>query len=190
MIFDIKKVFKSFKGNIIYIINDWSNPIGDSDISMNSMKVRTTVLSNNLTTIDSTLNTVLFQLFHIKGANTPVSFLEFSRYLESSNPLNFDCSIANLFYARKLKELLSAVALGMTQSKVWTGAQNKAEHMWVFKNGDFLLPHHILKKREFEDYLFANTKLDTPSSTRHEFGTLYEENGQLYFALNLQIRFK
>jgi HpaII restriction endonuclease len=190
MIFDIKKVFKTFEGNIIYVINDWSNLIGDNGISMNSMKVRSTVLTNNLTTIDSSLNAVLFQLFQIKGANTSVSFLEFSRYLESSNPLNFDCSFANLFYTRKLKKLLSAVALGMTQSKVWTGAQSKVEHMWVFKNGDFLLPHHILKKREFEDYLFTNTKLESPSSTRHEFGTLYEENGQLYFALNLQIRFK
>jgi type II restriction enzyme len=37
---------------------------------------------------------------------------------------------------------------------------------------------------EFEDYLFTNTKLETASSTRHEFGKIYEENGQLYFKLN------
>jgi HpaII restriction endonuclease len=78
----------------------------------------------------------------------------------------------------------------MVQNKVWTGAESKVEHQWIFRNGDFLLPHHILNKTKFEDYLFANTKLDTPSSTRHEFGTVYEENEQLYFALNLQIRFK
>lgn len=188
MILDIKEIFKSFEGHISYVVNDRSNLIGD--ISLDSTKVRSTVFSNNLTTIDSSLNTLLCQLFQIKSVNSTVSFLEFSRYLESANPLNFETSIANFFYARKLKQFISAVALGMTQSEVWTGAQNEAEHKWAFKNGDFLLPHHILKKREFEDYLFANTKLDTPSSTRHEFGSLYEKNGKLYFALNLQIRFK
>ena len=43
---------------------------------------------------------------------------------------------------------------------------------------------------KLEDYLFTNTKLETASSTRHEFGKIYEENEQLYFKLNLQIRFK
>ncbi|MGB1019381.1 MAG: HpaII family restriction endonuclease, partial [Chitinophagales bacterium] len=27
------------------------------------------------------------------------------------------------------------------------------------------------------------------SSNRHDFGSIYEENGELYFKLNLQIRF-
>ena len=37
--------------------------------------------------------------------------------------------------------------------------------------------------------LFLNTKLDTASSTRHRFGTIYQEtNGKYYFKLNLQIR--
>jgi len=33
------------------------------------------------------------------------------------------------------------------------------------------------------------TKLETASSTRHGFGEIYEENGKLFFKLNLQIRF-
>jgi type II restriction enzyme len=43
---------------------------------------------------------------------------------------------------------------------------------------------------QFEDYLFQNTKLETASSSRHEFGKVYSENGESYFKLNLQIRFK
>ena len=39
------------------------------------------------------------------------------------------------------------------------------------------------------DYLLNNTKLDTASSSRHGFGEIFEENGELYFNLNLQIRF-
>ena len=41
------------------------------------------------------------------------------------------------------------------------------------------------------DYLFKNTRLDTASSTRHRFGSIYQErNGKYYFKLNLQIRNK
>jgi hypothetical protein len=53
-----------------------------------------------------------------------------------------------------------------------------------------VLCYHIYNRNQFEDYLFSNTKLDTPSSTCHEFGMIYEENGEVFFALNLQVRFK
>ncbi|MBP6662638.1 MAG: HpaII family restriction endonuclease [Paludibacter sp.] len=32
-----------------------------------------------------------------------------------------------------------------------------------------------------------NTKLETTSSTQHDLGTVYDQDGQLYFKLNLQI---
>lgn len=34
-------------------------------------------------------------------------------------------------------------------------------------------------------------KLETPSTSRHQFGKLYlDEDGKLYFKLNLQLRWK
>ena len=42
-----------------------------------------------------------------------------------------------------------------------------------------------------EDYLYYNTRLESPSSSKYEFATLYRgQDGNLYFKLNLQIRFK
>ena len=35
----------------------------------------------------------------------------------------------------------------------------------------------------------SSDKLETPSSTRHEFGSIFLCNSKLYFKLNLQIRF-
>ena len=98
MILDIEKIFKSFEGKINYAITDHFNLIGNGDISLNSVKVKSTVFTNNLALIDSSLNIVLSQLFQIKDADTKVNFLEFSQYLESVNPLNFDNSIAYFFY--------------------------------------------------------------------------------------------
>lgn len=78
----------------------------------------------------------------------------------------------------------------MMPSKVWTGELDATGGYLVVKENGELLCYHIYNRNEFEDYLFANTKLETASSTRHEFGKVYEENEQLYFKLNLQIRFK
>jgi hypothetical protein len=74
-------------------------------------------------------------------------------------------------------------------SKVWTGQYDATGGYLIIKENGDVLCYHIYNRNEFEDYLFNNTKLDTASSSRHDFGTIYEENGELYFKLNLQIRF-
>lgn len=94
------------------------------------------------------------------------------------------------FYQYKIKRFLTDVALGMMPSKVWTGELDATGGYLVVKENGEVLCYHIYNRNEFEDYLFTNTKLETASSTRHEFGKVYIENGQLYFKLNLQIRFK
>ena len=66
--------------------------------------------------------------------------------------------------------------------------KNDSVRVGIGENGDVLC-YHIYNRNEFEDYLLNNTKLDTASSSRHGFGEIYEENGELYFNLNLQIRF-
>jgi hypothetical protein len=74
-------------------------------------------------------------------------------------------------------------------SKVWTGQYDATGGYLIIKENGDVLCYHIYNRNEFENYLFNNTKLDTASSSRHDFGTVYEENGELYFKLNLQIRF-
>ena len=77
----------------------------------------------------------------------------------------------------------------MMPSKVWTGKYDATGGYLIVKENGDVLCYHIYNRNEFEDYLVNNTKLDTASSSRHEFGQIYEENGELYFKLNLQIRF-
>jgi len=77
----------------------------------------------------------------------------------------------------------------MMPSKVWSGEYDATGGYLVIKEDGDILCYHIYNKNEFEDYLYNNTKLETASSSRHKFGTIYETNGKLYFNLNLQIRF-
>ncbi|MFY1027322.1 HpaII family restriction endonuclease [Actinobacillus seminis] len=42
----------------------------------------------------------------------------------------------------------------------------------------------------FEEYLLKNTKYKTASTSRHDFGEVYSENGEDFIKLNLQVRFR
>ncbi|WP_310558161.1 HpaII family restriction endonuclease [Flavobacterium sp.] len=111
------------------------------------------------------------------------------KIIEEENPLNFDISNKHQFYTYKTKRLLTDIALGMMPSKVWSGTYEANGGYLIVKEDGEVLCYHIYNKNEFENYLLNNTKLDTGSSTRHNFGTVYLENDSLYFKLNLQIRF-
>jgi len=87
----------------------------------------------------------------------------------------------------KIKRLLEEILLGMFPGNKWDGEQSSNGVIVVKKFGDLLL-YHTIKKTEMRNYLFYNTKLDTPSTGRHNFGHLFQENNNNYFKLNLQIR--
>jgi type II restriction enzyme len=154
------------------------------------IKTQRTVFSNNLILIDSflpqILSSVLFQFYSSTLSDTE----SLVKITEEKKPLGFDTSDKHLFYSYKIKRFLTDIALGMMPSKVWTGQYDATGGYLIVKADGEILCYHVYNKNEFENYLLANTKLETASSTRHGFGELYEESGQLYFKLNLQIRFK
>ncbi len=90
----------------------------------------------------------------------------------------------------RVTDFLKAVLLGMFSSKPWNGKYTCNGLLVIKSQGDLLL-YHVIKDNDLKDYLFNNTRLDTASSTRHRFGSIYQErNGKYYFKLNLQIRNK
>ncbi len=89
----------------------------------------------------------------------------------------------------KIKSFLRAVALGMVPNKTWDGLNSAhGGYLIVKKNGEVVC-YHLFNLDAFQDYLFKNTKFETPSTTRHDFGLIYEKGGNFYINLNLQIRF-
>ncbi len=92
-------------------------------------------------------------------------------------------------YEYKVKQFLLAFALGMTAAKPWQGKFNANGGYIVVKEDGDVVCYHFFDRNDLEDYLFYNTKFDTPSTSRHHFGSIYEENGELFLKLNLQVRF-
>lgn len=153
------------------------------------VRVEKPIFSNNLMLIDSLLPEILSDvvLNYYSGNGSLLSDIVNNTKLK--NPLNFDNSNNHEFYSYKVKRFLTDSALGMLPTKVWNGKYDATGGYLVVKEDGDILCYHIYNRNDFENYLLNNTKLETPSSSRHGFGDLYIEKGELYFKLNLQIRF-
>ena len=110
-------------------------------------------------------------------------------HTSAKNIRQYEPNDADVLYTIKLKRFLVSVALGMKPSKKWDGLNDATGgYLIVLKTGE-LISYHIYDRNDFEEYLFHNTKLETPSSSRYNIGTIYEENDSYFINLNLQIRF-
>ena len=152
-------------------------------------KILNNIFSNNLVLIDSRLPEIISEILLSFYTTNSRSVIDLVKLLEESNPLKYDDSNKHLFYTYKVKKMLTDIALGLTPAKVWTGQYDATGGYLIVKDDGEILCYHVYKKNEFEDYLFSNTKLETASTSRYEFGELYEESEGIYFNLNLQIRF-
>ncbi|SRR5690554_774440 len=152
-------------------------------------KNESSIFGNNLTLIDSALPQILSEIVCLYFSSSFSKILDLVNEITVKNPLNYNLETNHPFYSYKIKRFLTDIALGMMPSKVWSGQLDATGGYLVVKEDGEVLCYHIYNRNEFEDYLINNTKLETASSSRHEFGTIYKENNQLYFKLNLQIRF-
>jgi len=149
------------------------------------------IFKNNLILIDSLLPNILSEMVLLFFTSSLSSIKSLCQEVSKSNPLNFDNQHSHAFYEYKIKRFLTDVALGMMPSKVWNGQYDATGGFLIVKENGDILCYHIYNQNQFEDYLFENTKLETASSSRHEFGSLYKNSdSELNFKLNLQIRFK
>lgn len=171
-------------------IKDRIIAISDKGGSLSFVTLEQNIFKNNLVLIDSLLPNILAEILRAFFTSNLSTIEVLTTNINNTNPLEYDTSFAHTFYDYKIKRFLTDVALGMTPSKVWTGIYDATGGYLIVKENGDVLCYHIYNRNQFEDYLFTNTKLETASSTRHEFGKIYEKNGEFFFKLNLQIRFK
>ena len=149
------------------------------------------ICQNNLILIDSFLPQIMGEILieGYQGKNKDLEYL--TECITKKNPMRYDMSNKQKYYECKVKNFLVASALGMPPHTPWNGVyEANGGYLIVKENGDILC-YHFYNRNLFEDYLFHNTKLESPSSSRYEFAKLYRgTDGNTYFKLNLQIRFK
>jgi hypothetical protein len=146
-------------------------------------------LQANLELVDSLMPNivaVMLLFYYSKEATTVSNILS---KLDEQNPLQFRNTATHPMYRYKVKNLLTDMALGMTSYAIWKGVYDATGGYIIVSPTGEVLCYHIYNRNEFQEYLVNNTYFDTPSTSKHGFGKVYETDGVQYFNLNLQIRF-
>jgi len=157
-------------------------------------------LMNNLTLLDSEMPQIIAAMLEAyyskktKKANITevIKCIANENVLESSHP-----NLVN-YYSYKVRNLLCAVALGMTPTTEWNGADEATGGYIVVKSDGDVVTYHIYNRDKFKEYLFKYTKMEAPqrfdslppkTKKGFDYGYIYEEDDKLFIKLNLQIRF-
>ncbi len=149
------------------------------------------VFRNNLVFIDCRLPEFMAQCLLVHSLSNKSSVKDCVEEVASINPFAFEGSNVKEFYAHKMKNLLLDAALGMTPATEWTGRYDANGGYLVVRRDGEIVCYHFYDRNDVEDYLYNNTRFERASRSRYQFGSLYRDcNGELYFKLNLQIRFK
>ena len=101
---------------------------------------------------------------------------------------NFFNNKSSEFVSKKVKDFLSNITLGMIPTREWDGSELGGGCIFVKDDGN-LVCFTLYDMDEFKNYLINNTKFETASTSRHKFGSLYKQGDELFFNLNLDIRF-
>jgi len=170
-------------------IRDRVARILEDNLQLEFTETERQIFANNLILIDSKLPEILSEIVFEFYSTDKSNIVDLVSEVTIKNPLGFDDSNKHNFYEYKIKRFLTDVALGMMPSVVWTGQYDATGGYLIVKDNGDVLCYHIYNRNEFEDYLFSNTKLDTASSSRHQFGSVYSDGNDVFIKLNLQIRF-
>ncbi len=155
---------------------------------MKFQKVADVRLHNNLTMLDMGMEKIIAECLLYYYFDEVGTVEEAVALLNRRDPLGINCADQPI-YEYKVKQFLLAFALGMTAAKPWQGRFNANGGYIIVKEDGDVVCYHFFDRNDLEDYLFCNTRFEKPSQDRHGYGSIFEENGELFMKLNLQIRF-
>ena len=149
------------------------------------------ICRNNFVMIDSCLPSIMAEILLEGNQGGSKEMKNLTEIIAERNPMGYDQKHNQKYYEHKVKNFLVASALGMVPHTPWNGKYDANGGYLVVKDNGDVLCYHFYDRNLFEDYLYCNTRLESPSSTKYGFAKLYYgEDGKLYFKLNLQVRFK
>lgn len=138
----------------------------------------------NLSLIDSNLHKILADMLLL-------SYQKNEKDIKKLLNIVSDNADDNLFYRKKMSDFANAVTFGMRAGKKWDGTNEvNGGIILVTEKGEIYLLDLIYFKEIVDKYLIENIKFDSPSSSRYKMFEIYKQDGQYFFKLNLQVRFK
>ena len=184
---DIVNEINSITGN--RKIQDRVNEIYSKGISLNFSEIKNAVFRNNLRLIDSCLPEIVAWMMLDSYRNRNMKIVKAVERISEENPFDYDLSNGHDFYGYKIKSLMVSTALGMLPATPWNGRYEATGGYIVVKKDGDVICFHIYDRNSLEDYLFHNTKFETPKNERYQMGQIYKIDDKYYFDLVLQILF-
>ncbi len=144
---------------------------------------------SNLMKIDSYMPSILADMLVIYYSGlTSGTVAEVTKTYEDEKNKSGD-AVEKGFYEFKIKNLLMYSALGMMPSTKWDGLLEAHGGYLIVREDGEIVCYHIYNQDQFREYLYKNTRFETPATHRHAFGSVYKDGDKYYIKLNLQIRF-
>ena len=172
--------------------------------------IQSDCLTQNLRTIDDALPVILANALLLKYTKSISSWAQIIEELNAQNPLGYRISANSPVYEVKIARFLQDAAMGMTPETPWSGFYDADGGQIVVKKDGDIVCYHIYELNRFRQYLLNATRIEQPSTGEDEnnpghirldsktgkpkkpylFGWLYQENGNFFLKINLQVRFK
>ncbi|MCM1308367.1 MAG: HpaII family restriction endonuclease [Butyrivibrio sp.] len=150
-------------------------------------KVENDTLDFNLKMVTSEMPDIFAEMIKFYYQGKASSVPELTDMVSSSGVVS---TLDNRVYcSHNVKEMLTNIALGMVPNTMWIGNYEATGGFIIVKEDGNVVCYHIYNRNSFKNYIFAATRFDTPSQSKHGFGKIYEENGEQWLKLNVQIRF-
>lgn len=163
--------------------------LSDHQIEVCYHKMANEQFYNTLIMMDSHLPQIIAEYMIERFYCGEKTLQNITPYVSAKNKLGVAHQNLDLYYSYKWKEFLTNVALGVRPNTVWDGQYEATGGYIVVKEQGEVLCYHIYNRNEFRDYLYKNIYFENPSTTRYNYGQIYEQDDEYYLDLNLQLRF-
>jgi len=198
IVFRIKGI--DLKDNHIQEINKMKNNRGKTDVKgrinwitsnggqLEFVNLDKKIFYNNLVFIDKDLPQIIAEIVleYYKGKVNSLDQL--INIVRKKNPCNFELNTNQKFYENKIKRFLTHAYLGMTASKIWKEAISSENGIIIVEKDGNISCYHGFLRSDFQDYIFYNSRIDTPDSKRNKYAVVYQNNSESFIKLNFQIR--
>jgi len=170
-------------------IRDRIKKIYDLGGTLKYVSMDSEVFEANLKKIDTAMPDIISEILKIYYLGQASKLSLIATLLENENILTIPLKSKIDFYKYKIENFLEKIALGMVPNSAWDGKHQVHGGYIIIREDGELICYHVYNLDQFREYLLKNTKLDTPSSSRHKFGSVYKKDNRLFIKLNFQIRF-